>query len=99
MSAFLVSFGYNDWILPALLVLPLIGAIGIWAAGALSRPSARATVVADRVPDEGVASEVAATPDGAMVVPEPSRAARGLAFGIFLLEFVLSLGLWWSFDP
>ena len=77
MSAFLESFAYNAWILPALLVLPVIGAIGIWVHGAMIGPAAAAA-------------------DG---IPEPSRAARGLAFGIFLLEFVLSLGLWWSFDP
>ena len=99
MYAFLESIGYNGWILPALLALPLVGAIGLWVHGALSGPSARATTVAEGVPDEGVASQVGVTPGGAVVVPAPSAGARGIAFGIFLLEFVLSIGLWWSFDP
>ena len=99
MSAFLEQIGYNGWILPALLALPLVGAIGIWVHGAVSRPARRATAVAEGVPDEGVASGVAVAPDGAAIVPEPSSGARGLAFGILLLEFVLSAGLWWSFDP
>jgi NADH-quinone oxidoreductase subunit M len=98
MPALLESIGYNGWILPALLVLPLIGAVGIWVHGAISRGTG-ATTVAEGVPDEGVASQVGVTAGGVVVVPEPSAGARGLAFGIFLVEFVLSIGLWWSVDP
>jgi NADH-quinone oxidoreductase subunit M len=99
MPAFLESIGYDGWILPALLVLPLLGAIGIWVHGAISRPDRRAVAVAEGMPDEGTAAHVGVAPGGVVVVPEPSAAARGLAFGILLLEFVLSAGLWWSFDP
>ncbi len=34
MNAFLDSIGYDAWVLPALLVLPLLGALLIWAQGA-----------------------------------------------------------------
>src|SRR5882672_4148036 len=34
MNAFLTSIGYDHWVLPALLALPLLGAAVIWAAGA-----------------------------------------------------------------
>ena len=73
MAGFLDSIGYNSWVLPALLVIPLLGAVVI-----LLLPA--------RVGAEsGVAAE--------------SPAARQLAFWFFVLEFVVSLGLWWSFNP
>src|SRR5881394_1319681 len=73
MAAFLDSIGYNSWVLPALLAIPLLGAVVI-----LLLPA--------RVGAEsGVAAE--------------SPAARQLAFWFFVLEFVVSLGLWWSFNP
>src|SRR5678816_81312 len=76
MNALLTSLGYSTWILPALLIIPLIGAAVIWLAGARrSGPSG----------DE-VASGVAAAP-------------RAIALATFAVEFVVSLGLWWSFDP
>jgi NADH-quinone oxidoreductase subunit M len=34
MQALLESFGYNSWVLPALLAIPLVGALAIWAHGA-----------------------------------------------------------------
>ncbi len=34
MQAFLGSIGYNSWVLPALLAIPLVGAIALWAHGA-----------------------------------------------------------------
>jgi NADH-quinone oxidoreductase subunit M len=34
MQALLESFGYNGWVLPALLAIPLVGALAIWAHGA-----------------------------------------------------------------
>jgi NADH-quinone oxidoreductase subunit M len=68
VTAFLESIGYNGWILPVLLGLPLVG-----AAVMLLRPVAGSA-------DAQMASD------------------RRVALGIFLLEAVLSLGLWWSVD-
>ena len=34
MSAFLQSIGYNSWVLPALLAIPVIGALLVWLHGA-----------------------------------------------------------------
>ena len=77
MNDFLRSIGYNGWILPALLVIPIIGALVIWIRGVtgLHEPSG----------DE-VASGKAAFP-------------RMVAMATFVVEFVVSLGLWWSVDP
>jgi NADH-quinone oxidoreductase subunit M len=61
MNEFLTSIGYGQWILNALIVLPLVGVIPM-----LVLPAARARVVA-------------------LVVTG--------------LELLLSLGLWWAFDP
>ncbi len=73
MQELLLSVGYNAWILPALLIIPLIGAAVL-------------LLVPHR---SGNASE----DDGS------NRAARRIALGVFILEFVLSAGLWWSFNP
>jgi hypothetical protein len=35
MNAFLSSIGYNSWVLPALLLIPLLGAAVIWIRGAM----------------------------------------------------------------
>jgi NADH-quinone oxidoreductase subunit M len=75
MRELLLSVRYDYWILPALLILPLIGA-------ALVLLSGRASA--------GDEDEVAS---GSAV--GPSR----LATIVFALEFLLSLGLWWTFDP
>ncbi len=69
MTSFLESIGYNSWVLPALLLIPLVGAVVI-----LALP------LRDQTGFE-------------------NPAARQLAFWFFLLEFVVSLGLWWSYDP
>jgi NADH-quinone oxidoreductase subunit M len=61
MTPFLNSIGYNDWILSALLILPLVGALIVW-----------------RLP--------------------PER-AKQVALVLSLLEFLLSLGLWWAYNP
>ena len=79
MNALLSSIGYDHWILPVLLAVPLIGAIGIWIHGAGSRPR---TATAEDEVTTGVAH-----------IP------RRLALAAFAVEFILSLGLWWSFDP
>ncbi len=75
MRELLTSVHYDYWILPALLILPLIGALLVLVGG---RSSA-----AD---EDEVASGAAAGP-------------RRLATIVFALEFLLSLGLWWAFDP
>jgi NADH-quinone oxidoreductase subunit M len=77
MNAFLQSIGYGDWILPALLIIPVIGAAAIWAVGA--RTSGDVTT-------DDVASGRANAP-------------RMIALLTFAVEFVVSLGLWWSVVP
>src|SRR6476660_7890609 len=72
MTDFLDSIGYNGWVLPALLIIPLVG-----AAIVLLAPVREAT--------------------GERDVESP--AARQIGLWFFLLEFIVSLGLWWSFDP
>src|SRR5687768_5827425 len=69
MEALLRSIGYESWVLPALLIIPVVGA------GVLLLMSQRRT--------EGEAS---------------ARSARMVSFAVLMIEFVVSLGLWWSFD-
>ena len=69
MAAFLESLNYNAWILPALLIIPTIGALLVWAHGAVAGQDASAAMT-----------------------------ARRLTFAILVVEFVLSMGLWWSLD-
>ena len=76
MNDFLTSIGYQHWVLPALLGIPVLGAALIWLRGAMT------TIPAG---DE-IASGVAAAP-------------RMIALLTFAVEFVVSIGLWWSFDP
>jgi NADH-quinone oxidoreductase subunit M len=76
MTAFLTSIGYQDWVLTALLAIPVVGALLIWARGAV-RPVA---------PGDEVVSGAASAP-------------RLIALVTFAVEFIVSLGLWWSFDP
>jgi NADH-quinone oxidoreductase subunit M len=71
MASLLESIGYNSWVLPALLLIPLIG-----AAALLALPARGQT-------------------DGAVENP----AARQIALWLFVLEFLVSLGLWWSYNP
>ena len=73
MQAFLSSIGYNSWILPALLLIPVAGAAVLLLTGRGSR--------------------------GADATEESKRSARMIAFFTLLIEFLVSLGLWWSFDP
>ena len=74
MRGFLLSLHYDQWILPVLLLLPLVGAVAVWAA---ARPAPHED---DREYGE-------------------SQVARDVALGVLILEFVLSAGLWWAFDP
>ncbi len=69
MAAFLAGIHYNAWILPVLLLIPTIGAVLVWAHGAVA--------------GQGEAA---------------SMTARRLTLATFVLEFVLSIGLWWSLD-
>jgi NADH-quinone oxidoreductase subunit M len=71
MASFLDSIGYNGWVLPALLLIPLVGAVLV-------------LLLPVREP-VGTGVE---TP-----------AARQVTFWLFVLEFVVSIGLWWSFNP
>ena len=72
MASFLESIGYNSWVLPALLIIPLIGAVALLALPAR---------------DQGAGGAV------------ENPAARQIALWFFVLEFVVSLGLWWSYNP
>src|SRR5687768_4435052 len=92
MNAFLGSVGYDSWILPALLAIPLAGTLLIWLHGVVSGDGRRARVAATTTGATGnvVVVEETDTPDGV---------ARQIAFWTLLIEFVVSAGLWWSFDP
>src|SRR6202165_3547942 len=72
MATFRESIGYNSWVLPALLLIPLIGA---------------AVLLALPARDQGTGNGV------------ENPAARQTAFLFFVLEFLVSLGLWWSYNP
>ncbi|MDH3497913.1 MAG: hypothetical protein OER21_14220, partial [Gemmatimonadota bacterium] len=61
MSEFLLSIGYGRWILNALLVLPVVGAL--------------------------------------LTLAVPAARVKHVAFAAALVEFVVSAGLWWAFDP
>lgn len=74
MQALLESIGYNSWILPALLIIPSIGALIVWVHGATLR---------------GVTGEALAAAE---------NTARVITFATLLVEFLVSIGLWWSLD-
>ena len=74
MREFLLSVGYDRWILPALLLIPLLAALAVMAGG-------RAAEGEDEV------------------LTGAANRPRALATAAFALEFVLSVGLWWAFDP
>jgi NADH-quinone oxidoreductase subunit M len=61
MNQFLLSLGYERWILNALILLPLVGVIPI--------------------------------------VLAPAARAKQIALWVTLVELVLSLGLWWAYNP
>ncbi len=74
MRELLQSVGYDSWILPALLAIPLLGALAVMAGGRQAEG------------EDEVTSGAANRP-------------RSLATIVFAIEFVLSIGLWFSFDP
>ena len=61
MTALLFGIGYERWVLEAIMVIPLLGAIAIML--------------------------------------RPTEEAKKIALGVALAEFVVSVGLWWAFDP
>jgi len=61
MRDFLMGIGYGQWVLNALLVLPLAGALAVLAA--------------------------------------PAARAKHVALAVTLVEFLVSVGLWWAYDP
>jgi NADH-quinone oxidoreductase subunit M len=69
MQAFLLSIGYNNWVLPALLLIPLAGALALLV-----------------MAQSGTSGE------------SSNRSARMVSFAAFFLEFLVSVGLWWTFD-
>src|SRR5687768_4345180 len=69
MEALLRSIGYESWVLPALLIIPVIGAAVL--------------LVMSQRRSEGEAS---------------ARSARMVSFAVLVIEFLVSLGLWWTFD-
>src|SRR4051812_2104157 len=71
MTDLLLSMHYDAWVLPALLIIPFIGAAVI-----LTQRSRLAT-------------------DGSIEDTRPRRTA----FLVLLAEFIVSMGLWWSFQP
>ena len=73
MTDFLTSIHYNTWVLPVLLVIPVVGALLVWAHGATC------SSVEDADANAGP--------------------ARQIAFWTFIVEFIVSCGLWWSFVP
>ena len=77
MNDFLQSIGYGHWILPALLIIPTVGALAIWALGSRT--------AGDDATDD--------------VVSGRANGPRTIALVTFLVEFVVSLGLWWSVIP
>lgn len=72
MVNFLTSINYHGWVLPALLIIPLLGALAIWAHGA-------------NQPDSETADK-------------NGNGARQIALWTLIAEFIVSIGLWWSFD-
>jgi NADH-quinone oxidoreductase subunit M len=72
MHDFLVQINYDAWVLPALLLIPLAGALLLLVGGAFS------------------------SDDGSL---EAAPGARWIALIAFVVEFVVSMGLWWSYDP
>ena len=74
MREFLLSVSYDRWILPALLLIPLLAALAVMAGGRQAEGE-----------DE--------------VLTGAANRPRVIAAAAFGLEFALSLGLWWAFDP
>ena len=98
MNSFLGSLGYDRWVLPALLAIPLLGALVIWIQGAAGGRRAGAAAVA--APEESGAARGGVDPRTATdeIATGVAGPARTIALVTFLVEFLVSLGLWWAFD-
>jgi NADH-quinone oxidoreductase subunit M len=98
MNGFLTSVGYGRWILPALLAIPLAGALLIWLQGALG---GRRGAAPNAAPEESAAARAGVDPRTAVdeIATGVAGPARTIALAAFLVEFIVSLGLWWAFDP
>jgi NADH-quinone oxidoreductase subunit M len=77
MRDFLTSIAYESWVIPALLILPLVGVGAVYLTPGWGRRAGAEWE--DDIPVSG--------------------GARVAALVTFIAEFVLSLGLWWSYDP
>jgi NADH-quinone oxidoreductase subunit M len=98
MNGFLASIGYDRWILPALLIIPLVGALVIWLQGAFGGRVAGAAPIA--APEESAAARAGVDPRTAVdeITSGVANPARTIALVTFLAEFLVSVGLWWAFD-
>ena len=76
MLAFLNSIGYESWVLPTLLALPVAAAIVILLQGASSKGEG-----SGGLDDSG------------------AQFARRITLFTFVLQFVVSIGLWWVVAP
>ena len=76
MRSLFESIGYNSWILPTLLVIPVLGAIGIWIYQAM----------------------LGRTPEEQRPADGGANTIRWIALTTLLVEFVISIGLWWTYD-
>jgi len=98
MNGLLSSIGYDRWILPALLGIPLAGALLIWLQGALGGRSAGGAAP-EAAPEETAAARAAIDPRIAdEIATGVANVPRMIALLTFLIEFIVSLGLWWAFD-
>jgi NADH-quinone oxidoreductase subunit M len=99
MNGFLNSIGYDRWILVALLAIPLIGAAVIWVQGAMG--GRRSGAAPEAAPEESAAARAGVDPRTNVdeIATGVASGARIIALATFLVEFVVSLGLWWAFDP
>ena len=98
MNDVLASMAYERWVLVALLAIPLAGAALIWLQGAFGGRTGASPVAA---PEESEAARAGVDARTAVdeVVSGVASAPRLIALATFLVEFVVSLGLWWAFDP
>src|SRR6185369_14739114 len=99
MNAFLTSIGYHAWVLPVLLTVPLLGALAIWIHGAVVGGATGAPAGAKTAEEMTIAEEFADPRARDEVVTGFASTARTLALITFAVEFIVSIGLWWAFDP
>ena len=98
MNGFLVSIGYDHWILPALLGIPLVGALILWLQASFGGRDGGAAPQAAL--EESAAARTGVDPGTALdeIATGVAGPARMIAFVTFLVEFIVSLGLWPMFD-